>query len=123
MDQKIKDMFDKAKITTTYVAGVANKKGKEVYESSKSSLKIVELNSQIDALYKEVGKLVYESKKGIEIEDDVLTNKMELISQKEDEIEELKEKKDRIKNTIVCENCQTIGRKDEIYCINCGIKL
>lgn len=122
MDQKYKDMFSKTKNTAFYVADIAGKKSKEVYQNSKSSLKSVELNAEIDAIYKEIGKLVYQSQMGEDVAEDTVLEKVKLISQKQEEILELKDKKDMLKNTVVCKNCKTIGRKDEGYCANCGIK-
>ena len=119
---ELNNFFSKAKKTANYVADVAGKKSKEVYETSKSSVKILEFNSDIDALYKEIGKLVYEARNGAQVSEDIIIKKTNEITQKHNDINNLRSKKDTIKNTVICPNCKMIGRKDEVFCGGCGIK-
>lgn len=86
MEQKYKDMLNQAKTTVVYAASVTGEKSKEIYNNSKINVKIFELNAQIDTLYKEIGKLVYEAEAGIEIDEIIIQDKILEIGQKKEEI-------------------------------------
>lgn len=121
MEQK--ELFEKIKKQATAVAEVACEKSKEIYEISKINLKLFDLNTDLDSLYKDLGKLVFEGQRGAELGDFVIENKVNEITDKLVEINQIKAKKENIKNTIVCDNCDTIGAKEDDICGNCGFKL
>ena len=66
MDQKVNDMLERMKIAAQQTAqavgkaaDVAGKKTNELVSTTKASLQIFDLNSEIDGLLKEIGRCVY----------------------------------------------------------------
>lgn len=121
MDDKFKNIITKVKEQANFVVDAAGQKGKEVYEVSKSSLKAFDLNTEIDAIYKEIGKLIYQSHKGADISEETIEFKVSEIQRRYEEIESLKNKADMVKNTMMCPNCSAILKKSEKYCPHCGV--
>ena len=80
MDKRVKDLLEKVKITAGAAveaagkaAESAGKKAGEVVENTKLSLKIFDLNSEIEIAYKEIGRLVYMTHAGLEADAEELT--------------------------------------------------
>lgn len=119
----LEKIVDKAKNGATVAFDFSCKKGKEVFEVSKSNIKIFDLTTEVEKTYKEIGKLVYSSQTGSEIDVTLIEEKVAYITKIEQEIAELKIKKDDIKNTVVCDSCNTIGRRDDKNCTQCGTRL
>ena len=121
MDDKFKNLFTKVKDQATFVADVAGQKSKEVYEVSKNNLKSFDLNTEIEAIYKEIGKLVYQSHKGADIAEETIAFKVAEIERRQEEINALKNRADMVKNTTTCPNCNAVLKKEDKFCSNCGM--
>ncbi len=130
MDPKVQELIDKAKITANKAAEVASKAAKtvgkkteEAVKSTKSSLKVFDLNTEIEVLYKEMGELLYKTHTGEEVGEDEIDNRLALIDAKNEQIAALKEEAASRKAATQCPACgQTVG-KDDAFCRNCGEKL
>ena len=57
---KVKDMADKTGKVSRHAAGVAGKKANDLALATRINLQIFDLNTECEALYKEIGKLVYD---------------------------------------------------------------
>lgn len=117
------EMLVRVKKTATYITETAGKKGVQALAISKAKMKIVELKAEIDYLYRDIGKLVYESQNGSEISEVSIILKVEEIDEKVSEIKELEEVSSKIKGAVICLNCQTISDIADENCRNCGFKL
>ncbi|MFI3115046.1 MAG: hypothetical protein R3Y12_02775 [Clostridia bacterium] len=122
MDIQLKEFVEKAKNTTVYATDIATRVGKELYVNSKINLKIFEIKSEVDSIYKEVGKLVYESHEGANVYDEVIAEKLDLISAKHKEIYLLEKKKEKLKSIVECTNCGAIGNREQGNCDECGMR-
>ena len=58
---KVKDMADKTGKVSRHAAGVAGKKANDLALATRINLQIFDLNTECEALYKEIGKLVLRS--------------------------------------------------------------
>ena len=76
---------------------VATKKAGEVVETTKLSINNFELKTEIEVLYKEIGKLVYLTHLGLDVDPEVIELKLELIDEKNDKIENNDKKRKEIK--------------------------
>ena len=61
---KVKDMADKTGKVSRHAAGVAGKKANDLALATRINLQIFDLNTECEALYKEIGKLVYDLHRG-----------------------------------------------------------
>lgn len=118
------EFFDKIgkKASEAYKV-TADKTGK-IAKETKMKLKINELKSEINDMYKEIGRKVYEKhviEDEISIKKDLETEctKIDVLS---DEIEELLEQCLSLKDKKQCQNCYKEIDIESNYCPNCGEK-
>ena len=118
------EFFDKIgkKASEAYKV-TADKTGK-IAKETKMKLKINELKSEINDMYKEIGRKVYEKhviEDEISIKKDLETEctKIDVLS---DEIEELLEQCLSLKDKKQCQNCYKEIDIESNYCTNCGEK-
>jgi ElaB/YqjD/DUF883 family membrane-anchored ribosome-binding protein len=132
MDEKIRNIISEVK-TMAVAAGQAagraaeatGKKAGEVLEQTKLNLRIIDLESEINDLYREIGKTVYSAKSEAGIETISIEEKIALIDEKRDEIEYTRAKIDVLKKTRKCPNpdCGKRCSKDDKFCSSCGAVL
>ena len=121
------EFFDKLgkKATEAYKI-TADKTGK-IAKETKLKLKISELRRNVEDVYEEIGKKVYEShireedfaKEEIKQETEGLCVKIDVLS---DEIEDLLEQCLDLRDKKQCKNCFVEMNKEYKYCPNCGVK-
>ena len=104
MEEKTKIILEKVKEAACVMgkaAGdavdVAAKKAGEVVETTKLSINNFELKTEIEVLYKEIGKLVYLTHLGLDVDPEDIEVKLELIDDKNDKIEINDKKRKEIK--------------------------
>ncbi|MCX7614310.1 MAG: zinc ribbon domain-containing protein [Clostridiales bacterium] len=130
MEQKVKEVLEKVKVTASIAAGAAGKaaeaagrKAGEVVEITKLNLQIFDLNTEIEVLYKEIGKLVYNTHIGEEVLAEELDEKLALLDEKRAMIASIKEKVAERKTVNKCPNCGKDCDKDDSFCRTCGAQL
>ncbi len=104
----------------------ADKTGK-IAKETKLKLKMSGLRTQVDDLYEEIGKKVYEehiredeeAKGNIREELEQLCTKIDVLS---DEIEDLLQQCLELRDKKQCKNCYVEMDKEYKYCPNCGAK-
>lgn len=121
------EFFDKLgkKATEAYKI-TADKTGK-IAKETKLKIKMSGLRTQVEDLYKEIGKKVYEehiredeeAKGNIKEELEELCTKIDVLS---DEIEDLLEQCLELRDKKQCKNCYVEMDKEYKYCPNCGAK-
>ena len=118
------EFFDKlGKKASEAYKYTADKTGKLAKET-KLKLKMGELKGEVNDLYQEIGKKVYEKhvrEENIEIKGELeeLCTKIDVVS---DEIESLLKQCIELRDKKQCPNCHTEIEKDDKYCRECGIK-
>ena len=130
MDPKVRDLIEKVKasaITAAESAGKvadsAAKKAGEFVETAKLNLKVFDLNTDIELGYKEIGKNVYMTHIGAEIDAESIETKLAELDEKFAKIDLLKAELAARKSTITCPGCgKECGKNDE-YCSACGTSL
>ena len=73
---KVKDMADKTGKVSRHAAGVAGKKANDLALATRINLQIFDLNTECEALYKEIGKLVYDLHRGAEVTNEEMDEKL-----------------------------------------------
>lgn len=120
---EFKDFMSKTKVQANLLADITAKKSKELYDTSKNNVKIFDLTSQIEAIYKEIGKLIYESYDGVDVSQNIIDFKIADIKRKKDEIELLKLRNETKKTSNTCKNCNQVFDKKEKCCPTCGLTI
>lgn len=117
------DLFNQLKEKITEGAHVAVKKGSEVIESTKINFDKMGKEQDLSKLYKEIGKLAYDSYKNKSPVEDELLEKFSKVDELILEIDSLKAKLGVIKNEVKCPSCSEIANKDDRFCTKCGYQL
>lgn len=116
---KFDELFNKAKA----VANAAGKKTGEMVEVSKLKLQVVQLNSDVDKIYKRIGELTYiQSRNNTDAKREIETAMAE-IDKMYQEIEALNIKINDAQQMIKCQNCGAANSVDAIFCSRCGKSL
>lgn len=118
------EFFDKiGKKASEAYKMTADKTGK-IAKETKMKLKISELRTQVNDIYKEIGKKVYEKhvrEEDISIENE-LKEKCTQIDVLSDEIDSLLKQCLELKDKKQCSKCYTEIEKEAKFCPNCGEK-
>lgn len=118
------DFFDKIGKKASQAAKVTADKTGKIAKETKIKFKIGELKTQINGIYEEIGKKVYEKhtreeevciKKDLEEQ----CTKIDVLS---DEIESLLKECLALKDKKQCKNCYKEMEKEDKFCSNCGAK-
>lgn len=130
MDPNVMAILEKAKATAIYAAeqagkaaGVASKKASDVATLTRQNLQIFDLNSDIDSIYKEIGKIVYLAHTGDVQPSNQLEDLLVQIDEKLAKVAEIKESLNKAKVSHECPNCGVEADREALFCSNCGRRL
>lgn len=134
MDNRVNRFLEKAKVSAemlasktgraaTQAATSAGKTATSVVGTTKLNLQIFDLNTEIEILYKEIGKMVYAVHNGEENDQAELQVKLDLIDEKLEKIEALREQISQAKTGPICPNCGRECGAEDAFCRNCGAQL
>lgn len=134
MDKKVNNFLEKVKVSAelfanctgkaaTRAADAAGKTATSVMETTKLNLQIFDLNTELEILYKEIGKIVYDVHRGIDADQDDMQIKLELIDEKLEKIAAIKARLSEVKSDKKCPNCGRDCSKDDTFCSSCGAQL
>ena len=117
---KVKDMADKTGKVSRHAAGVAGKKANDLALATRINLQIFDLNTECEALYKEIGKLVYDLHRGAEVTNEEMDEKMAQVDAKQEKLAVLRDKLAEMRSVTACPHCGKPCGKDDAYCSSCG---
>ncbi len=130
MDQRVKDLIDRAKVTAATaataagkVADSATKKAGGIVELTKLNLQIFDLNTDVELLMKEIGKAVYLTHTGAEINPEDINAMISQIDLKYEKISQIKAEIAEKKAVTACPVCSCECDKEDAFCRICGSKM
>lgn len=130
MDERVKELLDRVRgtaVTVGEAAGVtaryAGRCAGQMVDIAKLNMKIFDLRTEIGALLREIGQVVYDAHLGTESDKTSVDGMLEQIDQKNRAIEELKERIAVLKNCRECPGCGGACGKDDKFCKTCGTEL
>lgn len=130
MEPNVKMIIERAKATATYaaekagrMADAATKKAGDVAMQTKLNLQVFDLNTDIDGIYKEIGRIVYLAHTGDDAPAAELDDKFAQVDEKLAKVVELKEAIGGMKSTVTCPGCGRECAKEDAFCSACGHKL
>lgn len=130
MDDKLKDMLEKAKAAAAMAGDAAgkgidaaSKKTGELAAAAKLRKQLFDLNVQRETLLKELGRLVYDTHRGIEVLPEELDERLSELDEKEATIAALTQELEESKPGKKCPNCGASCGKTDLFCKTCGTAL
>lgn len=130
MDAKVQSFLDKIKVMadkTTQAAGraadVAGKKASELAGATRLNLQIFDLNTECEALYKEIGKMVYDLHRGVEVSNEDMDDKLAEVDAKQEKISALREELADMRSVVTCPHCGRVCSREDSFCAGCGSAL
>ncbi len=88
-----------------------------------STCRFFDLNTECEALYKEIGKLVYDLHRGAEVTNEEMDEKMAQVDAKQEKLAALRDKLAEMRSVTACPHCGKPCGKDDAYCSSCGAEL
>lgn len=130
MDERVKELLGKARLTAeaamgaaAQVAGTVAQRGEKMVGKTRRSLRVLDLNNEIELLMRDIGRMVYLTHTGTETDEQALQSKLEKIDEKYAAIAGIKEQQAALRTTMICPVCGKIVDKGDLYCRICGEKL
>lgn len=123
MDAKVREILMKVKESAVDAGRSAGKVATELVNQAKLNLRVVELNSEIEGAYKNLGKMLYAVHNGIEIPADSIDETLMEIDAKKAEIDEIRDSLQKAKAGLICPVCGKYVGKKAAYCSACGAKI
>ena len=130
MDEKVKELLEKARLTAglaadtaVKAAGVVTQKGGQIVEKTRRNFQVFDLNNEVELLMRDIGRMVYLTHTGAETDEGELEEKLAQIDEKYARIGEIKAELEAGKTTTVFPVCGKSCDKTDLYCRVCGEKL
>lgn len=127
MNEKLSKLLGKIRASATVAGEYASKKANSVgkksvsaFNVSKLNLQIFDLNTDMDVIYKEIGKLIYASHLGEDTDSELLQAKLGEADEKMAKIRELKAEIENCKDEKKCPSCGNSCNTDAAFCEKCG---
>lgn len=117
------EWFEKVKSTVSKTAKFTKEKSSELYEITRLTFAISDLETKIDKLFKNIGMLAYrDHENGGEFSEDI-EMLLQDIDTKFEDISSIKDEINRLKNVSSCPKCGKNNPNDANFCLSCGEKL
>lgn len=117
------EWFEKVKTTVTKTAKFTKEKSGELYDITRLSFAINDLETKIDKLFKNIGMLAYRDyENGGEFSEDIEMLLKE-IDAKYEEISDIKDEINQIRKVCLCPKCGKSNPNEANFCLSCGEKL
>ena len=130
MEQNMKEILERVKagaataaVAVTCAADAATQKAVELADSTKLNLQLFDLNTEVEVLFKDLGKIVYLTHTGVEVEEAEVESKIAQIDEKYAAIAQVRAKLAAKKNCVKCPACGTDCDKGDAFCRQCGAAL
>ncbi len=129
MNDNVKDLLEKVKVKSVAAAeyagkkaGSASKKAGELWEHARLRMQIMDLKTELNALYRQMGELVYAAHVDPEADTSPIDTLLEQAEEKLGEITERHQRITELRKTMRCANpeCGKPIEKGDTYCRGCG---
>lgn len=121
MKDENKAMFDKFSQKVKDVTDTVGQKANDLIEEGKLLFKIRDIEKDIEKLFYELGRLIYDAQENLsELKDEKIREMKAVIDEKKGVLIELRHALAELKGEKFCSNCHTNNRTDSNYCNKCG---
>ena len=130
MDTKLQSFLDKVKDTASRTgrsvgraADAAGKKASEMAAATRLNLRIFDLNTECDVLFRDIGRMVSELHRGDEVTSEDMDAKLEEVDAKKEQLAELRDQLASMRSVSICPNCGRTCSREDSFCPGCGTEL
>ena len=127
MDTKLQSFLDKVKDTASRTgrsaADAAGKKASEMAAATRLNLRIFDLNTECDVLFRDIGRMVYELHRGDEVTSEDMDAKLEEVDAKKEQLAELRDQLASMRSVSICPKCGRTCSREDSFCPGCGTEL
>lgn len=116
-------LFNEIKNKVTQTAKSAMQKSNEIFEITKINMSIGDAQLQMDKLFRDVGKIIYDAYREGDQFSDEITKKCSQVDNLVEQIKEMKERVAQLKKVKICPNCESENQPDAVFCSKCGRKI
>ncbi len=116
-------MFDDVVVNAKAAANAFSKKAGNIFDISKLKFNASSIRGEINKKNQELGEMVFDSKTGKEVSDDVINAKIDEIKNLKNDLAAVNELLAAAKNLMICPVCSAVIAKDSMFCNKCGTKI
>lgn len=116
-------MFDDVVVNAKAAASAFSKKAGNVFDISKLKFNASTIRGEINKNCQELGEMVYTSKDGKEVSEDLINAKVEEIKNLKTDLAAINELLAAAKNLMICPVCSAVIAQDSLFCNKCGTKM
>ncbi len=121
--EKLREIAAKTTEAAGLAAGMVGEKANAFMSSTRSNLKLFDLNSECEVLFKDIGMMIYNMHRGVEVLDEDMESKLAELDAKQEQISALRAEMEKERVTVTCPECGKKCSTDDAYCSGCGGKL
>ncbi len=121
--EKLREIAAKTTEAAGLAAGMVGDKANAFMSGTRSNLKIFDLNSECEVLFKDIGRMIYDMHRGVEVLDEAMESKLAELDAKQEQISALRAEMEKEKFTVICPECGKKCSPADAYCSGCGGKL
>lgn len=132
MNENVSKLFDMVKATAVAAGDIAGeavdaagRKVNDLWSSARLQIEVVDLQSDINTVYRELGELVYAAHTNPSEQPEGVDEKLGVLDEKNLRLKEIRERLDSLKQMSRCpnENCSAAVDKNDSFCRFCGTDL
>lgn len=116
-------MFDDVVVNAKAAANAISKKAGNVFDISKLKFNATSIRGEINKKNQELGEMVYDSKTGKNVSEDLINAKIDEIQNLKNDLAAVNELLAAAKNLMICPVCTAVIAKDSMFCNKCGTKI
>lgn len=91
--------------------------------ATRLNLRIFDLNTECDVLFRDIGRMVYELHRGDEVTSEDMDAKLEEVDAKKEQLAELRDQLASMRSVSICPNCGRTCSREDSFCPGCGTEL
>ncbi len=123
MNETVKNIIDKVKTTAHKTSEVTVKKTGEIWEITKLTMRLSELNSKTEQALIDIGEIVYDAFLDPNSDTEHVDSLLDAIHENRKEIRDIKERIDEIRQVKLCHCCDKKINREDTFCKYCGEKV
>lgn len=130
MDAKLQSILDRVKgvadrtgRSVGRAADAAGRKATEMAAATRLNLRIFDINTECDVLFRDIGRMVYELHRGDDVTNEEMDAKLAEVDAKQEKLAALREQLASMRSVCVCPNCGRTCSREDAFCPGCGTEL
>ncbi len=130
MDDRIKELLDRIRVTATDVtenaaptARYVGQRAGQILDTAKLNLQVFDLTAERNDLLRQMGQFVYDTHLGKQAEESRLSGLISHVDETDSKLTDLKERIAVLRQTASCPKCGAMCGKEDKYCKDCGAAL